>query len=252
LSRNIRIDLDFIGRGFKGWQKQSKGPTVQQELEKALSIILRESVKVTGASRTDAGVNARGMTANFRTSSRMDLGRLCKGLNGILPDAIEVTDAVEVDNDWHARKSAVYREYEYLIWNKPYADVFRKDWVCHMPKPLDVGAMRKAAEWVVGRHDFTAFCVATSASKGCVRTVEFAEISEPEPGMIRFVIRADGFVHKMVRSIVGTLLDIGQGKKDVSALKEALDTGNRQLAGKTAPANGLTLIDIGYETKNGS
>lgn len=245
--RNIKLTIDFLGRDYLGWQRQSKGPTVQAELEKALSILLREPVLVTGASRTDAGVNARGFALNFRTDSRAGLDRIMAGLNGLLPGDIAVTDASVVDRAWHARKSALWREYEYLIWNRPYPNLWRRATVWHYPKALDLDAMREAAAGAVGRHDYRAFCVAASAPKGCVRTVMRLGLEEPEPGLVRIVIRADGFVHKMVRSIAGTLAEVGSARLDPSVVEEMLRTGDRGLAGKTAPANGLTLVKIGYD-----
>lgn len=245
--RNIRLTIDYLGRGFRGWQRQSRGRTVQGELEKALTVLLRDPVKVTGASRTDTGVNARGFAVNFKTESKITSDRLIRGLNGLLPEGIAATGAEDVSDGWHARKSAVYREYEYLIWNRIYPDIFRTETAAHVSKHLDVAAMRKAAEDIVGEHDFKAFCVASSAHKGCLRRVETLVIDEPEAGLIRLTVRADGFVHKMVRSIVGTLMDVGLGKKKTDVIGEMLKTGDRGLAGRTAPPNGLTLTKIGYE-----
>lgn len=202
---------------------------------------------MTGASRTDTGVNARGFTVNFKTDSKITPERLIRGLNGLLPEGIAAVGAEDAPDGWHARKGAVYREYEYLIWNRIHPDIFRTETVAHMSKPLDLDLMRKAAKQIAGEHDFTAFCVASSAHKGCVRRVTKLVIDEPEPGLVRLTIRADGFVHKMVRSIVGTLVDIGLGKKDAGVIGEMLRTGDRNLAGKTAPPNGLTLTKIGYE-----
>jgi len=236
-----------LGRNYRGWQKQHKGPTVQGELEKALTVLLREKIRVNGASRTDTGVNARGMAADFKTGSRMRANRIMSGLNGLLPADIAVTAVADAADDWHSRKSALWREYEYLIWNRPYPDLFRDGWTCHIRKPLDVAAIKRAAAAVEGTHDFKAFCVASSAHKGCVRTVMALLVDEPEPGLVRLTIRADGFVHKMVRSIVGTLTDIGLGKIEPDVIERMITTGDRKLAGKTAPARGLTLTGIGYD-----
>lgn len=207
---------------------------------------MREDIKVTGASRTDTGVNARGQVVNFWTSSGMSFDRMIKGLNGLLPAGIAVTSAATAAADFHARKSAKWREYEYLIWNRPFPDLFRTVNSAHIPKPLDMARMKQAAEKIQGEHDFSAFCVATSAGKGCVRNVTNVSLDEPEPGLIRLTIRADGFVHRMVRSIVGTLIDIGRGKLAADTIAEMLKTKDRKMAGRTAPANGLTLTGIGY------
>ncbi len=247
--RNIKLTVDYFGRGFKGWQRQKHGSTVQGELEKALTVICREPINVTGASRTDAGVNARGMVANFQTTSRESAARFLKSLNGLLPEGIVVTGVEDVAAGFHARKNAVWREYEYLIWNRPYRDLFRNVFTAQVSQTLDVTAMRKAAAGLTGKHDFRAFCDATSAAKGCVRTVYLVSLDEPEPGLISLTIRADGFVHKMVRSIVGTLIEVGQGKKNPGIIAELLQTGQRKMAGRTAPAAGLTLKQIEYEKK---
>jgi len=246
INRNIKITVDYIGRDFKGFQRQKNKPTVQGELEKALSILLRESIRVTGASRTDTGVNARGQIVNFRTKSDMSAERIMKSLNGLLPGGIAVTAVEDASPEFHARKSAAWREYEYLIWNRPYPEIFRGGYVTRIDRPLDTGLMKKAAESVVGEHDFSAFCVASSAVKGCVRNVTAVALDEPEPGLISLTIRADGFVHRMVRSLMGTLIDIGLGKLEPDTIKRMLESRDRKLAGRTAPAHGLTLTKIGY------
>lgn len=244
--RNIKLTVDYIGRGYKGFQRQKDKPTVQGELEKALSILLREDIKITGASRTDTGVNARGQVINFHTSSGVSAGSMIKGLNGLLPDGIAVTGAEDVALAFHSRKSAAWREYEYLIWNRPYPEIFRGEFVAHVARPLDVGLMKKTVAAVAGEHDFSAFCVATSARKGCVRKVTAIALDEPEPGLIRLTIRANGFVHRMVRSLMGTMIDIGLGRLKPDTIVDMLKSKERKLAGRTAPARGLTLTKIGY------
>lgn len=244
--RNIKLTVDYIGRDFKGFQRQRNKPTVQGELEKALSILLKEDIKVTGASRTDTGVNARGQVVNFYTSSKISFDRMVKSLNGLLPTGIAVTDAEVVSKSFHARKSALWREYEYLIWNRSYPDLFRGTTTAHIAQPLDLARMKRAAKKIKGEHDFSAFCVASSACKGCVRSVKNISLDEPKPGLIRLTIRADGFVHRMVRSLMGTLIDIGHRRLEPDRIEGMLKTKDRKLAGRTAPANGLTLTGIGY------
>ena len=199
-----------------------------------------------GAGRTDTGVNARGQVANFLTSSSIRSDRLVRGLNAVLPDDIVVSGAADVDLGFHARKSARWREYEYLIWNRPFPDLFLKDIAIHVEKHLDIAAMKRALTMVKGRHDFRAFCVASSAAKGCERKVMAAKLDEPEAHLIRLTIRADGFVHKMVRSLAGIVIEVGLGRRDEGIIREMLRSGNRKLAGRTAPARGLTLTRIGY------
>ncbi len=246
INRNIKLIVDYMGRDFKGFQRQKNKPSVQGELEKALSILLKESVRITGASRTDTGVNARGQVVNFRTESDISTKRMVKSLNGLLPDGIAVTGAEDTALTFHARKNAAWREYEYLIWNRPYPDIFRIDFVARVARPLDTVLMKKAASSVIGEHDFSAFCVASSAVKGCVRNVTAVALDEPEPGLIRLTIRANGFVHRMVRSLTGTLIDIGLGKLPSDTVMKMLESKDRKLAGRTAPACGLTLTKIGY------
>ncbi|MFH1736377.1 MAG: tRNA pseudouridine(38-40) synthase TruA [Actinomycetota bacterium] len=244
--RNIRLTVSYLGRGFKGWQRQKSGLTVQGELENALAKIIGEPVAVNGAGRTDAGVNAREQVANFLTSSSIPPDRLVRGLNAVLPDDIVVTGAADVDLAWRARKSARWREYEYLIWNRPFPDLFLKDIAVHVAKPLDVAAMKRSLDAVKGRHDWRAFCVASSAPKGCERIVKEVELDEPQIGLVRLTVRADGFVHKMVRSLAGTVIEVGLGRQDEGIIREMLRSGDRKLAGRTAPARGLTLTRIGY------
>jgi tRNA pseudouridine38-40 synthase len=171
---------------------------------------------------------------------------LVKSLNGLLPEGIAVTGAEDAALTFHARRSAAWREYEYLIWNKPFPDIFRGGFAAHIAKPLDLGLMIKAAGAVVGEHDFRAFCVATSAGKGCVRNVTAVRLDEPEPGLIRLTIRADSFVHRMVRSLMGTLVDIGEGRLNPDTVAKMVQSKEREMAGRTAPAHGLTLTKIGY------
>ena len=199
-----------------------------------------------GAGRTDTGVNARGQVANFLTSLSIRPDRLVRGLNAVLPDDIVVSGAADVDLGFHARKSARWREYEYLIWNRPFPDLFLKDIAIHVEKQLDTAAMKRALAAVKGRHDFRAFCVVSSAAKGCERKVMAAKLDEPEAYLFRVTIRADGFVHKMVRSLVGTVVEVGLGRRDEGIIREMLRSGDRKLAGRTAPARGLTLTRIGY------
>lgn len=244
--RNIKLTIEYKGTDYLGFQKQPKGPTIQGELEKALEILLKEKAKVVGASRTDAGVHATGQVVNFRTSSRMEDGRIKNGLNGILSQDIVVKEAVEVPTTFHARRGAVSREYCYLIWNEPYPAALKKEFVYFVPQPLNLRVMRQALKSLMGTHDFTSFCVASSSKKGCQRTVKEATI-EKKGQLVWIRIQADAFVHQMVRSIVGTLVEIGLGKRKPEEMREILESKNRRKAGKTAPAHGLILTEVRYE-----
>lgn len=244
--RNIKLTIEYKGTNYLGFQKQPKGPTIQGELEKALEILLKERAKVVGASRTDAGVHATGQVVNFRTSSRMEGKRIKSGLNGILPEDIVVKEALEVPISFHARRDAILREYCYLIWNESYPSVLKKEFVYFVPQPLNLGAMRQALKDLIGTYDFTSFCVASSSVKGCTRTVKEAAI-EKKGQLFLIRIQADAFVHQMVRSIVGTLIEIGLGKRKPEEMGEILESKDRRKAGKTAPAHALILTEVRYE-----
>lgn len=244
--RNIKLTIEYKGTDYLGFQKQPRGLTIQGELEKALQVLLREKARVIGASRTDAGVHATGQVVNFRTSSRMEESRLKSGLNGILPEDIVVKEAVEVPATFHARRDAVLREYCYLIWNEPYPAALKKEFVYFVPQPLNLRTMRQALKSLIGTHDFTSFCVASSSVKGCRRAVKEAAI-EKKGQLVWIRIQADAFVHHMVRSIVGTLVEIGLGKRKPEETRKILESKDRKKAGKNAPAHGLILTEVRYE-----
>lgn len=244
--RNIKLTIEYKGTNYLGFQRQSKGPTIQGEVERSLQILLRERTKVVGASRTDAGVHATAQVVNFKTAVSMEEERIKNGLNGILPQDIVVKEVVEVPISFHARRDATSREYCYLIWNESYPPALKKEFVYFMPQPLNLKAMRQALKELVGTHDFTAFCVASSSAKGCIRTVKEAEI-ERKGQLVLVRIQADAFVHQMIRSVVGTLVEIGLGKRKPDEMRKILDSKDRKRAGKTAPAHALILTEVSYE-----
>ncbi len=244
--RNIRLVIAYDGTAYLGFQKQSRGRTVQGELEKALQLFMREPVRVTGASRTDAGVHALAQVANFETGSDKTVGEMKTSLNGILPPDIKATEVAEADPGFHARRDALAREYEYYLWNADHPSVFRRDYAYHVPDSLDKKAMAEAIGSVEGTHDFKAFCVAESAAKGCVRTVHSAGIMDDGAGLLTVRIKANAFVHQMVRSLIGTVVEVGKGKRYPGSVRDLLENGDRLSAGKTAPAKGLFLMKIEY------
>lgn len=245
--RNIKLVIQYDGAEYRGFQRQPRGRTVQGELEKALAILTGGPVKLIGASRTDAGVHATGQVANFRSGSRLGLKRIAEGLNGILPADIRITDVSEAPEGWHARRDAVWREYEYVVWNAGHLDVFRRGRAFYVRNPLDADRLAAALSYTEGTHDFRAFCVATSADKGCIRTVHETETAVEEDGkLITIRIRANAFVHQMVRSIIGTAVEAAAGKREPESVRVLLETRDRRRAGRTAPAHGLYLTRIGY------
>ena len=234
--------MAYDGTRYAGFQVQPNAPTVQAELERALSIVCDEAVRVTGAGRTDTGVHASGQVIDFRTASALDGATIGRGVNALLPEDIAVSGLGPAAEDFHARFSATGRTYEYRIRNAPERDPLERLREHHVDAALDVPAMREASASLLGRKDFSAF----AAGPGGVRTIRSAEWCS-EGSLVRFEITADAFLRGMVRAIVGTFLWVGRGKIDGAAFARIVDTRDRAKAGPSAPANGLCLVDVEYE-----
>jgi len=249
--RTIRITLEYDGSGYHGWQRQKNGLSVQEVLEDRIAVITGERVKVIGSGRTDAGVHALGQVAHFRTACRIPAGNLRKGINSLLPADIAVKSLEEAPPGFHARIDARRKTYLYRIYNgaTPTALYRRHAWQVHAP--LDLAAMRAAASQLLGRHDFTSFCTVHTDAVSFVREIYRLEIAatdtEAVPGpFLKIEVEADGFLRYMVRTIVGTLVEIGRGKRPPAAMGEILRGRNRDLAGMTAPPQGLFLKEVSY------
>lgn len=243
--RNIKMVLEYIGTAYAGFQTQPHKPSIQEELEKALATILQEPVKIKGSGRTDGGVHALKQVANFRTGSRLSLNRLQHSLNAILPNDIVVISLEEADADFDARRDVKWREYQYFVLNRSYPSAFYRGFSHFVRMPLDIRAMDQAAHYLVGRHDFSAFCAAISKSKGCIRKVLKAKVDK-KGDLVVITLRAHAFVHHMVRNIVGTLIKVGLGEWTPEKVKEILEGKDRTSAGPTAPAKGLFLTEVKY------
>jgi len=246
--RNIRLTIQYDGTNYLGWQKQAgTDRTIQSIIERALKQILQESVRVTGAGRTDSGVHARRQTANFKTRSPISLRKLQHGLNALLPDDIKILSAANVRPDFHSRYHAKEKTYQYTILNRPYGDVFYRNLAYHYGiAKLDVSRMRAAARLLSGKHDFTSFRASgTSRSISNVRLIRRISISH-KGGFIVIRVTGEGFLYKMVRGIAGTLIEIGRGKLPVSSIRSILSAKDRTIAGPTAPARGLCLLRVRY------
>ncbi|MBI5529851.1 MAG: tRNA pseudouridine(38-40) synthase TruA [Deltaproteobacteria bacterium] len=263
-----RLLLEYDGTGFSGWQFQPGSRTVQAEVEKAVAVFTKEQVRVTAAGRTDAGVHARGQVATFDLAGPVDPARMMKALNGIMPRDVRVISAVEAEPDFDARRSATGKMYRYLILNRPAPPAIGRGLVLHHPHKLDLAPMSRAAAAFAGEHDFGAFRAADCESAHAVRrvfsctvtrprnvecrmsSVEFrtpnSELRTPHSELVVVEVVATAFLRNMVRVMVGTLLEIGNGRRPEGAVAEALSTGRRDEAGVTAPAHGLYLEHVYY------
>ena len=252
--RNIRLTIAYDGMDFRGWQRQPEAPTVQEALETRIARITRAAVTLYGSGRTDTGVHAAGQVANFSTECTIPCASLTKALNDILPASIRVREADQVPAEFHARHSAKAKTYRYRILQAPVCPPFLARYVYHHPYPLDCRAMARAARLLEGKHDFTSYAGSDPARKekarrkgSNVRKLFHSRIAvRKELQMIVYQVRGSGFLHHMVRNIVGTLLEVGSGKlapDDVSAILRARDRGK---AGATAPASGLWLVSVEY------
>ncbi len=248
--RRIRLVVAYDGTDYCGWQIQDNVTTVEGELTGALRTWLQEDVVLIGASRTDSGVHALGNIAVFDTESRIPAERFAIGVNHYLPDDIRVQRSDEVAADYHPRYRQTEKTYEYTVLNTKIALPVYDRYAYHVYHAMDISAMREAAALFVGEHDFSAFCSAGSQVKSKVRTIyEFSLREEPLSGcnggsLIRLRVRGNGFLYNMVRILAGTLLEIGQGRRSLKDVGEALTTGERGKAGPTAPPQGLMLMEI--------
>ena len=241
----ILLTVAYRGTNYAGWQWQENGPSIQQELETALEKALGTFVRVTGASRTDAGVHALCQRAQFDTDSRIPPERYPFVLNRHLPPDIRVLSGQQVDDHFHARFMAEKKIYTYRIHNAPVASALYYDTTCHVPVQLDADKMHKAVQCIVGTHDFAAFVASGGSQKTTVRTIYSASVRR-EGERITFTVCGNAFLYNMVRIIAGTLIYIGQGKLPPECLETALKTGSRLDLGITAPAQGLELTYVGF------
>jgi tRNA pseudouridine38-40 synthase len=243
----VALLIEYLGKKFCGSQYQQNGRTVQSDLETALSAFLRQPIRLSLSGRTDSGVHARGQVAHFDVDKLpCDLWRLIWSLNGILADDIAVSNAQVVPDNFHARHSAIERQYVYCLLNRPQRSAILKETYYFMPYPLDLAPMIEAASFLLGNQDFSAFRSSSSDKGTSLCTVFQAELLHLGEGRLEFWIAANHFVYNMVRIIVGTLIEIGLSEKTPKDLKKALQQCDRSLAGETAPAWGLSLASVKY------
>ncbi len=239
--KRIRMTVAYDGTNYCGWQVQPNGITIEQVLNEKLSILFGEEIVVSGASRTDSGVHSLGNICVFDTNTRMPGDKICYAINQSLPDDIVVVDSAEVPDDWHPRYVNSTKTYEYRILNRKFPDPTRRLDTYFFHYNLDVYKMQRAADILVGEHDFKSFCSAGSQVKTTVRTIYSCDVNKKDD-VITIRIKGNGFLYNMVRIIAGTLIKVGDGTISVDNMRSILEACDRNAAGPTAPAHGLTMI----------
>jgi tRNA pseudouridine38-40 synthase len=250
MATRIALGIEYDGNRFLGWQTQPGGGTVQDALESAASTIAGEAVSLTCAGRTDRGVHARAQVAHFDTAADRPLGAWVRGVNALLPESAAVQWALPVPAEFHARYSARSRTYRYVLINRAVRPALAATYAGWVHAPLDLEAMRAAARLLPGEHDFSAFRSAECQAKNPVRTLHTLDI-ERRGERLDFVVRANAFLHHMVRNLVGTLVQVGRGKRPPQWVREVLESRDRALAGRTFAAEGLYLEAVEYEPRWG-
>ena len=254
--RNIRLDIQYEGTEYHGWQTQSGEPTVQGTLCSGIAKITGESVGLAAAGRTDAGVHALGQVAAFLTSSRLTAETFRRAVNAMLPDDIRIVRAADVPDRFHPRYHALSKRYFYIIWNEGIVPPFLRRFVWAVPYALDREAMRACLPALTGRHDFAALRGSGCGAMTSTRTVFSIGLDEADHigfmtatlsgRFLKVTVEADGFLRHMVRNIVGTLVEVGRGRMEPGRVEEILRSGDRSLAGPTAPPQGLFLESVRY------
>ena len=243
--RNLRLDICYDGTRYRGWQRlPGKDDTIQGKLETTLSRILGEDIEISGSGRTDAGVHARGQVANFHCESTMKAEEILLKLRMYLPEDIGIYSCRDVSERFHARLNAKEKTYRYRIWNSKAPCVFERRFVAAMPEELNMEAMQQAARYLLGEHDFSAFCGNAKMKKSTVRYIRSIDIRRQGEEIV-FDITGNGFLHNMVRILVGTLIEVGRGVRQPDSIP-ALFGGKRADAGFLAPAQGLCLMEVFY------
>ncbi|MBQ4073885.1 MAG: tRNA pseudouridine(38-40) synthase TruA [Clostridia bacterium] len=249
-SKRILLTVSYDGTAYAGWQFQSNGPSIQEEVEKALEQALGKFTRITGASRTDAGVHALGQRCHFDTDASIPPDKYPFVLNRYLPRDIRVQEGKQVAGDFHARFDAAGKLYTYRIHNAPHPSAIYRNCTAHFPVKLDEKLMHEAGQQILGTHDFAAFAAAGGSAKTTIRTIDFLSVTRMGQE-VELQVHGNAFLYNMVRIIAGTLMGIGQGKLPPECLKTALETKNRLDLGVTAPACGLELTRVEYAFEQG-
>lgn len=244
--KRVKLVVAYDGTNYHGWQVQDNGITIEEVLNRTISELVQEDIKVIGASRTDAGVHACGNVAVFDTESRIPGDKFSFALNQRLPEDIRIQESCEVHADFHPRYADTVKTYEYNILNRRFELPSKRLYAAFCYYPMDIERMNQAAAYLVGEHDFKSFCSAGAQVQTTVRTIYAVKVTK-EDDMVHIRITGNGFLYNMVRIIAGTLMQVGTGLMEPEQVKEILEARDRSKAGPTAVAKGLTLVEIRYE-----
>lgn len=244
--RNIKLTIEYDGKRYLGWQRLGDSEkTIQGKIESVITQMTTEKIEIIGSGRTDAGTHALGQVANFKTNSEMSLNDMLSFFNRYLPSDIVVKKVEEMPERFHARYNVKGKQYSYYVWNTPIPTAFERYHSFYFPQKLDIAKMNEACEKLEGTHDFIGFSALKKSKKSTTRTIDSITI-EQEGNMLHFTFVGNGFLHKMVRILMGTILEIGAGKLPVTIIDEVLEQKVREAAGETAPAQGLFLDEVYY------
>lgn len=244
--RNIRIRVTYEGTRYQGWQKQETSDnTIQGKLERLFSRMCDEEITIQGSGRTDAGVHALGQVVNFHTSSTMSTEEMLAYMNQYLPEDIAVVEIAEMPERFHSRLNAKGKRYCYRVWNSSIPNVFWRRYSHMVEDALDIEAMKSATTFLLGEHDFKAFTSTKKGKKSTVRRIDSIDIVK-EGDLITFTFIGNGFLYHMIRILVGTLLEVGKGKRSAESISEVLESKNRENAGELVPGKGLVLEEVFY------
>ena len=246
MDKNFKLVIEYDGTNFFGWQIQNDRKTIQGEIEKALSLILNQKIRITGSGRTDAGVHAFGQVANFHADTNIQPQNLKKGINSLIKHPIVIRECSIVDNDFHARYNAVSKEYHYFILNREDPCAIERQYQWHIRHPLDIEAMNKCCQGITGIFDFKSFENTGSPRSSTIREVFFSSISHLDNSRLVFKICAKGFLKYMVRNLISTIVLTGLNKITPHEFTRILEARDRTKAGPTAPAHGLFLKKVNY------
>lgn len=243
--RNIKLTIEYDGKGFNGWQKQPNKLNIQGNIEKVISEITKEEIELIGSGRTDAGVHAIGQVANFKTNSNIPIEKFAIAINSRLKKSIIIKKAEEVPERFHSRYNCKKKTYRYIINNSDMGSAIYRNLEYNIKMPLNLENMKKASKYFEGEHDFSAFKASGTSSKSSVRTIYSADVKKENERII-IELTGNGFLYNMVRIISGTLVEVGLGKIRPEEIKDIIDSKNRQMAGKTLPPYGLYLVEVNY------